>query len=387
MSNILFLASYYPNRNEPLKGPFMRRHAQAIALYNNVCVLTSEKATGLGQPFTLDFQVENDVPTMRVYYNLDVPNIPILRNIMRFWRFFYGILRGYFFLKKQYGAFDKVHLNVIHPCGIVALWLKQFEKLPFILTEHSTVYMGTEFYSLSRFNRWIHRQVLKSASEITVVSKIQGKAIQEHAPNLSFKVIPNVIDTDNYKINLLKLSAKDGIKRLVHISNLVDWKGLDAILAALSIISKQRKDFSLDIIGGSNERIEFYQNLCKALDLPSDLVVFHGSKDEKTLATMLPNYDFMVLNSLHETFCVVMVEAFASGLPVLAPACGAIPENLNKERGLLMPNRDVETLVEYLLKMLDTVNNYEPNDIRQFVLDNFTPRIIGKQFDMTYNVS
>ena len=385
MSNILFLASYYPNQIEPLKGPFMRRHALAVALYNNVCVLTSEKATGLGEPFTLDFQVENDVPTMRVYYNLDCPNIPIVRNIIRFYRFFYGLLRGYVFLKKQYGTFNCVHLNVVHPCGIIALWLKKFEKLPFILTEHSTIYMGSEFYSLSRFNRRIHRKVLKLASEITVVSNVQGQAIQQLMPNIHFQVVPNVIDTDNYAINIEKQSSKDGIKRLVHISNLVDWKGLDGILTALSIISKQRKDFCLDIIGGSTERIDFYKNLCKTLDLSPERVAFHGSKDEKTLAAMLPNYDFMVLNSLHETFCVVMVEAFASGLPVLAPACGAIPENLNSERGLLMPNREVETIVAYMLKMLDSVNHYAPNNIRQFVLDNFTPQIVGKTFDTIYH--
>ncbi|MBL0146736.1 MAG: glycosyltransferase [Chitinophagaceae bacterium] len=99
---------------------------------------------------------------------------------------------------KEKGLPKLAHVHVAFKAGILALWTKKRWKTPYIISEHSTIYLEESDNSLidtSIFFRKTTSRVLKNASRLTVVSTYLGKAIQKHYPFVNYITIPNVVDT------------------------------------------------------------------------------------------------------------------------------------------------------------------------------------------------
>lgn len=379
---ILFLASYYPNRNRPT-GPFIQRHAEAIQEYCPVFLLAAEPDQRSKEKIDLVYEQGDKITSVIVYYNTNCMNVPVIRSAIRFFRFWNSLRKGYFLLKERHGKFDLVHLNVIHPAGVFALWLNLFHQLPYILTEHSSHFINNNFNNFSLFQKIYQRIVIRFAKKITTVSKTQGETMVRLGLLQRYLVIPNVINTEIFKPNLSKKKTEDHKIRILHVSNLQHWKGLGNILRALQKVSLYRQDFIFYIVGGEANK-SYYESLAKELNILGSFVVFEGYRTESEISDYMQRSDFFILNSESESFCCVMLEAMACGLPIVAPNCGAIPENLNDQRGLLIPDRKVESLMLGINFMLDHFSEYSTEKLFKFVDEQYTPQKIGKQFSDLY---
>ena len=379
--NILFLASYYPNRVRQT-GPFMRRHAEAISEYCNVYVLTSDPDFSLkDRKYEIITLEENSLKVVRVYYNPNTLNIPVIKSIIRFIRFFLGLLKGYHMISKQWSKPDLVHLNVIHPSGIFAIWLKIIHRLPLIITEHSSLFINENFTKQFFLNRLFQKLILSISDKITTVSRIQGETMVKFKLIKKFEVVPNVINTAIFSVKNKK--TKNHPIEILHVSNLQHWKGIENILKAIQIVSTQRQDFILRIVGDGANR-SYYEKLAESLFIKNKFVNFEGYKSETEVASFMRSADFFVLNSESESFCCVMLEAMACGLPIIAPDCGAIPENMDKQKGILMPDRSVDSLTAAISTMLNNYARYNSKEMAATISKKFPPEVVGKQFYQIY---
>jgi len=64
---VLYLASWYPNKEHPVSGIFIKRHAHAVSKYCDVCVLYVHGSQHQKTPST-EFSDEEGIKTVRVYY-------------------------------------------------------------------------------------------------------------------------------------------------------------------------------------------------------------------------------------------------------------------------------------------------------------------------------
>ncbi len=101
------------------------------------------------------------------------------------------------------------------------------------------------------------------------------------------------------------------------------------------------------------------------------------------LVDYLNTADFLILFSNYENLPVVILEAFACGLPVLSTDVGGISEYLIEERGVLTKAGDESAFVEKLDYMLSSYSNFNKEKIREFALNNFSNKVIGESF---YNI-
>ena len=85
----------------------------------------------------------------------------------------------------------------------------------------------------------------------------------------------------------------------------------------------------------------------------TERVCLAGELSDADLADRYHNADLFVLPSLHEGFGMVLTEALARGLPIVATAAGAIPEALGRGTALLVPPNDVPALRRALSDVLD----------------------------------
>ena len=139
--------------------------------------------------------------------------------------------------------------------------------------------------------------------------------------------------------------------RLLFIGRLAAVKGLPVLFEALAMVRLQRPDLTLTLIGDGPERRTLE---AEARDLGlSDATRFVGYKSQDDVAKALLDADLLVLPSFAEGVPVVLMEAMAAQLPVVATRVAGVPELVNDgESGLLVAAGDVTGLARAILQML-----------------------------------
>lgn len=223
---------------------------------------------------------------------------------------------------------------------------------------------------------------MNRADAILPVSDNLRKQIEDYGVNNRFWVVPNVVDTKVFYPLLNREKKEDEIKSILLVALLTPIKGVTYLLAALNHVKGTRKDFILDIIGEGSGRDEC-EKISADLGLNS-IVRFHGSKPKEEVARFMRNCDFFVLPSLAETFGVVLIEALASGKPVVATNIGGPGEIINEEVGRLVPPKDVKALAEAIDYMLDHYRDYFSENIARYARGRFSYEAVGQMMDGIY---
>lgn len=140
---------------------------------------------------------------------------------------------------------------------------------------------------------------------------------------------------------------------LLYSGRLVPKKRVDLLIQAFEEISTDRPDWSLLIVGDGNSREALRQ---QAVRIPIEKIVWTGFLDVPECVTAYHSADALVLPSDREPWALVVQEAMAAGLPVIASdAVGAARELVvDHENGRVFPAGDGERLAQALL---DVTNN------------------------------
>jgi glycosyltransferase involved in cell wall biosynthesis len=121
---------------------------------------------------------------------------------------------------------------------------------------------------------------------------------------------------------------------IIYVGRLVDVKRVDLLLAACATL-KDRLRFKLDLVGDGPLR-QALEGQVRALALTSQ-VQFHGRLPQSVAAEMVRKADLMVLPSMHECGGAVVLEAMASGVPVVAARWGGPADYIDDDTGILIP--------------------------------------------------
>ncbi len=130
-------------------------------------------------------------------------------------------------------------------------------------------------------------------------------------------------------------------------------KGLEFLLEALAILRRSGKDLNLVTVGHGSALAKL-RGLALRLGV-SDAVEFRGyvtDHDDTQLPPIYSETDIFVLPSLREGFGFVLLEAMASGIPIVASDVSAIPEVIGNS-GILVPPRDAKALANALGALID----------------------------------
>lgn len=152
------------------------------------------------------------------------------------------------------------------------------------------------------------------------------------------------------------------------------FKGLDVLLEAFSLICRNNKEIMLEIVG-EGDRKEFYKGLVRNLKIENQ-VVFSGKKDFKELTEIYRNSDLFILPSINmgEAFGLVLIEAMASGLPVIASRLpGVRSVFIENEHGLLAEpgnSDDLKNKIDAIVKNPEKASEMGRRG-REYVLEKY----------------
>ena len=178
--------------------------------------------------------------------------------------------------------------------------------------------------------------VANQRTRLALPACCQGKVIELPENGVDLTIWPPLNEN---------IEAPYGTKNAPHfifIGRLVDWKGVDMAIEALGHIPNA----TLEIIGDGPMRLE-WQQLAENLGI-SARVFFSGWLAQKTCAARLQSALALVLPSVYESGGAVVLEAMATGTPVIATRWGGPVDYLDATCGLLVEPSSRPVLLEGL---------------------------------------
>jgi glycosyltransferase involved in cell wall biosynthesis len=278
-------------------------------------------------------------------------------------------------IETQQLKFDLIHCHGLYPDGFAAARIAQRAHVPLVMHIHESGFRK----SYHKYNRSI-RYVMNQADKLITVSKFQYDTVTDTAAEFAGKtcVVYNGIDTEKFSPSAQTSVGKSA--RMIFVGNLIEGKQIDILIKAIDRL-KTKFSLTLDIYG-SGPKQKQYQQLTWQLNL-THLVKFKGNIENDTLAETLKNYYLLVLPSRYETFGVVLIEAMACGLPVVAAAVGAVPEIVDSDDvGILAQPDSVDSLTQALEKAL--VKQWDRNKITTYA-QKFSVKNTVRSLDSIYS--
>jgi len=245
---------------------------------------------------------------------------------------------------------DVVQTFFAVPSGLVGWWPATLSCTPHVIRLGGGDLPGHEkrFSLAHRVLRPVVGYLLKKAAARVVNSTGLKNRAQSTFPNLSFEVIYNGIDTERFYPSEF---VPDDIPTMLFVSRLIERKGLQFLLAALAHVKKEGIPFWLLVVGDGPMRQQL-QAQTEQLGL-ADMVQFLGLKPRDELPEIYRQGDIFCLPSSSEGMANVVLEALATGLPVVTTDVPGTAELVQDgANGFVVQPGSAEALVMPLKKLL-----------------------------------
>jgi glycosyltransferase involved in cell wall biosynthesis len=373
---VLFLCSWYPNRRNPTLGNFVQKHAEAASLLNEAVVL----AIVADETIHSIEVVENrrgELNEVLVYFPKKKTGFLSFSKLRSFLSYRKAFDIGMKRVNQLVGPPDIVHLNVIYPLGYFARKLKEKLGVPMVISEHASGFQGGA-NAYPKVILSLAKKVLKSSACVMPVSNDLGERLKQLSPNITIKVIPNVVNEAIF----IPSEEIDVTNKFVHISTAFEpAKNLLGIIRTVKQLSIENANFSLHII--SDGDVSKAHQLARELGVLNSFVFFYPTMTTQEIASFLKQCRALVLFSNFENFPCVIPEAFMAGIPVIATAVNGIPEYVNESNGILIQAKDEAGLLAAFKSLIDS-QPFDKETLRAYAMEHFSYAAVGQQLDEIY---
>jgi glycosyltransferase involved in cell wall biosynthesis len=323
-----------------------------------------------------------------------------LANALMVGRMFWHLLRH----GRQY---DVWHVHGVGPVGMAALLASRITGVPVVfklLGEGNLRRQDSAGVQPSAYTRilrsillpdFVWRAILQQCAGIAAISK----QIMDDAKSLGFgdrvKFIPNGIDTDVFKpiedaaraelINALGLPA--GKMFLLFSGRLVPGKRADVLLAAMPDILKQFPNCHAVLCGSGAFQADSVEADLRAQVKASGIaahVTFAGAVTN--IHEYLQIADVFVFPSEQEGLPVALLEAMATGLPIVASEIDGVTDLVDEDTGWLVSVGEAELLAAALVEVLNhpELARQKANRARERVAGQFSINTAVKKYESLY---
>lgn len=378
---ILWLCSWYPNRTDPFDGDFIQRHARAAALLHDIHVIRVIGDPDL-PPGKNDVQISQQTGLTEQLIYIGKTNSLAGRSFffLRWNQQFRKAVQDYI---NVFGKPDWVHVHVPYPAGRIALWVKQKYGVPFVVTEHWTIYQPGNAISYQqqpvRLRKLVYR-VMKETSHFLPVSADLGQRVSQLVTPVSCAVIPNVVDTDLFYFQEKRYNP-DQVFLFIHVSGMSTQKNPEGLLRAFAAAYSEDSQIRLLMLGNRDDSL---LRFAETFGLPAGTIRFGGEVSYPEVAREMQQADALVLFSNMENAPCVISEALCCGLPVIATETGGIPEMINDKNGLLVQPGNETDMKKALLNLKKNIYRYNRDLIASGAKELYSYEKVSAAFSTVY---
>jgi glycosyltransferase involved in cell wall biosynthesis len=241
--------------------------------------------------------------------------------------------------------------TVVHTHGyradVVAAHAARGAGIPVVSTAHGFTGGGLK----NRLFQTLQCRSLRRASAVIAVSgPLARELARRGVPRDRIRVIPNGYGTDGTRLDAAvareRLGALPGVVHLGWVGRVSPEKGLDVLVEALRHLDDLT--LTVSVIGDGRSRPELERRAVSAS--ATGRLRWHGSVPDA--GSLFPAFDLFVLSSRTEGTPMVLFEAMAAGVPIVATAVGGVPDVLSDKEAVLVPAEDPHALAEAIRGVL-----------------------------------
>ncbi|MBI5681012.1 MAG: glycosyltransferase [Methanobacterium sp.] len=289
---------------------------------------------------------------------------------------------------------DIIHAHSVVPTGLIGVIVANIVRKPVFITVHGMDI--TNFENNPFFKRLIRFSLNNCNKAVAVSMDLSEKMEKLEIKEDKIIVLRNAIDTKrfiplkNRKIrNYYGVNDKDIL--ILFVGYLDTFKGVFELMNSFHEINKKNVNVKLMIVGEgpkNNELKKIASRLCLETH-----VIFAGKISPSDIHEYYQSSDIFVLPSHTEGTPLVVIEAMACGLPIVASNVGGIPEIVinNKNGFIITPQNEIELIskVQILVKnqslrnkfadkSIEIINTEFDNDIKVEKLINLYKNAAGR---------
>lgn len=377
--HILFIPSWYPLTPDDLNGCFFREQAIALTRYGlQVGVLSFhghlrkhikqiEFWGGVSQ-----LEIDSSVQTWRVHH---------VSGIRGYGRFILPLIVSRFF--KEYYRFhgppDIIHAQSALNGGIIAMDLARQNKIPYVVTEHSTAFPRKLLPTSSLAKA---KKVFMNAASILAVSSPLANCIKKSC-NISrnIQIVPNLLCEHIFSNVMVNCKESGEPFIFLNVGMLSQKKGQNILIEAFT---RSFRDMPVKLyIGGEGEAFEELKQLIAEKDMGKQICLL-GKLSRDQVRQQMMKCNAFVLSSLFETFGVVIIEAFACGKPVVATVCGGPEDIVTPKNGILVEKNSIEALSVGMQNIYYNIDKYDSVEIRNDCIKKFGEKAVVSTLTQIY---
>jgi glycosyltransferase involved in cell wall biosynthesis len=247
--------------------------------------------------------------------------------------------------------YDVVHYFFGLPTGALSLMVPRLRRIPSIVSLRGSDVPGYDDSAkvLPFLHTALHpvtRVIWNGADRVVANSGGLQRLAQEFLPEKAIGMIPNAIRADLFQPGR---ERTPGPLRILCVARLVARKGISDLLEALALVGDREVEL---ILQGSGPESDALRVQARELGLEKQ-VRLAGFCPPHRLPPIYAGADLFVLPSHSESCSMALLEAMASGLPVVATGTGGTPELIEEGLGgMLVPVRSPKHLAEALAKLV-----------------------------------
>lgn len=329
-------------------------------------------------------------------YSIDHPEWDIDQILGQF-RFRYKLIQGFRIGRIDIRPFVFFYLMYYNPEVVVTtefnlqtvfalIYAKLFHR-KILIQSNATSFTGATFPKRRRFREWLVRNcdgfIANSSETKKYLCDLGAEPDKVFVSIQTIDVLKWKRSAEIWRDSRDELKNNLGLKDkvILYVGILEQRKGVNFLLEAYRDAFEKLKNTSILIVGGGSEEFRL-KEYCRQNGL-IDNVVFAGYKQPDELPKYYALSDLFIFPTLWDPFGLVVIEALASGLPVICSSYAGAAEDLIREgsNGYILEPRDIEkmSLLLYTVltdeKLLEKLKSGALESIRDFSIeksaDNF----------------
>jgi glycosyltransferase involved in cell wall biosynthesis len=378
---ILIIPSWYP----PDGGYFFKEHSEALLKSGWQVDVLVNRLVGMRK------LMQAGLPALRGYRVADEEGLRVIRstylkvpgnekyNIEGWARQTGRIYERYI---SQFGAPDLILAHSVTWAGYAAFRIRQKHGIPYIVVEHRSFFVWSSPEArgmVKSFHIPLFKQAYGACEKLVLVSDSLRKGIESLVPAALDRsmVIPNMIREDLFLPPAIPRKTDPFV--FIWAGRLEHVKGLDLLLEAVRLLRDRTSlEFRVRLAGKGSLREEL-EKKAHALGV-QERVSFLGRLSRKEMLVEMQGANCKVLPSRYEAFGVVLIEAMATGLPVIATRSGGPDSIVDTENGLLIEPEHVEELAQAMQHVMENAGAYSSDEIRRQTLLYYGDKAVMEQY-------